>query len=359
MQRCSISTKPRCKSYFASHDILSVYFPSHPLALYLCFPSLKGDFSYRCACEGGWCSGWCRYIPVSREDLIPPKSPERPVQTIDWSSILGYRLGDSSAAQEDEAEAEDDDISIASNPHPAEVSFRLFAPTKDDTAASNVQSYILPASPPPEQQALLAASLTADIPQIPHFSEQDVQNAHATHRPTTYYLTPPLEEDELRATRFRDVAVSGEQVLEESQKSWPGCELSWRVMKLSLLGGKDGVSELKSGMTSALTATATTTIVLQTMPSIKEGRKRHRPNKKRRIIMRKRRVAKEETEAKKSKNAIKKKNKKKRAETTAAVQAIVHKRTEDEDREKKARMNRLKKERRKNKVKEVKSDLQS
>ncbi|KAF3313853.1 hypothetical protein TWF173_005681 [Orbilia oligospora] len=295
---------------------------------------------------------------VSREDLIPPKSPERPVQTVDWSSILGYSLGDSSAAQEDEAEAEDDDISIASNPHPAEVSFRLFAPTKDDTAATNVQSYILPASPPPEQQALLAASLTADIPQVPHFSEQDVQNAHATHRPTTYYLTPPLEEDELRATRFRDVAVSGEQVLEESQKSWPGCELSWRVMKLSLLGGKDGVSELKNGMVSASTATATT-IVLQATSSIKEGRKRHRPNKKRRIIMRKRRVAKEETEAKKSKNAIKKKNKKKRVETTAAVQAIVHKRTEDEDREKKARMNRLKKERRKNKVKEVKSDPQS
>ncbi|KAF3206240.1 hypothetical protein TWF192_010674 [Orbilia oligospora] len=294
---------------------------------------------------------------VSREDLIPPKSPERPVQTVDWSSILGYSLGDSSAAQENEDE--DDDISIASNPHPAEVSFRLFAPTNDDTAATNVQSYILPASPPPEQQALLAASLTADIPQVPHFSEQDVQNAHATHRPTTYYLTPPLEDDELRATRFRDVAVSGEQVLEESQKSWPGCELSWRVMKLSLLNGKDGVSELKSGMTSASTATATTTIVLQATSSIKEGRKRHRPNKKRRIIMRKRRVAKEETEAKQSKNAIKKKNKKKRAETTAAVQAIVHKRTEDEDREKKARMNRLKKERRKNKGKEAKSDSQS
>ncbi|KAK6500680.1 hypothetical protein TWF506_003445 [Arthrobotrys conoides] len=284
---------------------------------------------------------------VSREDLIPPKSPERPTQTVDWSSILGYSLRDPSPAQ---GTNEDDDISIASNPHPAEVSFRLFAPTKNDTATTNVQSYILPASPPPEQQALLAASLTADIPQVSHFTEQDVQNAHATHRPTTYYLTPPLEEDELRATRFRDAAVSGEQVLEESQKPWPGCELSWRVMKLSLASGNDDVSELKSGMASA------STTVLQAIPSIREGRKRHRPNKKRRIIVRKRRVVKEEMEAKKSKNAIKKKNKKKKAETTAAVHAVVHKRTEEEDREKRARMNRLKRERRKNKMKESKSD---
>lgn len=273
---------------------------------------------------------------VSREDLIPPKSPERPAQAVDWSSILGYSLKDSSPAQDDG----DDDISIASNPHPTEVSFRLFAPAKNDNTTTDVQSYILPASPPPEQQALLAASLTADIPPVSHFSEQDVQNAHAAHRPTTYYLTPPLEEDDLRATRIRDVAVSGEQVLEESQKSWPGCELSWRITKLSLVSGRDAGSDSKSAMVSASVSTAV-------MPSIKEGKKRHRPNKKRRIILRKRRVAKEEEEAKMSKNAIKKKKKKKRDETTAAVQAVVRKRTEEEDREKKARINRLKKERRK------------
>ncbi|KAK6528215.1 hypothetical protein TWF281_009463 [Arthrobotrys megalospora] len=278
---------------------------------------------------------------VSREDLIPPKSLERPLQIVDWSSILGYTVQDGSPAQ-------DDDISIASaNSHPGEVSFRLFAPTKD---ATNVQSYILPASPPPEQQALLAASLSADIPQVSHFSEEDVQNAHATHRPTSYYLTPPLEDDETRAVRVRDAAVSGEQVLEESQKRWPGCELSWRVMKLSLVSGS-AISDMKKGaMTSSSTTAAAT--VLQAVPSIREGRKRHRPNKKRRIILRKRRVVKEEMEAKLSKNAIKKKNKKKKAETTAAVQAVVHKRTEEEDREKKTRLNRLKKVRRKNKPKE-------
>ncbi|KAK6504906.1 hypothetical protein TWF481_006840 [Arthrobotrys musiformis] len=293
---------------------------------------------------------------VSREDVIPPKSPERPAaaQIVDWSSILGYTIDDSPpslAGGEDHKD--DDDISIASSTprHPTEVSFRLFAPTKDEkttTEGTTVQSYILPASPPPEQQALLAASLTADIPPISHFSEQDVQNAHATHRPAAYYLTPPLEDDDVRSTRFREAAVSGEQVLEESLKSWPGCELSWRVMKLSLVGGgsSSSATDAKMGNTS----------VIQAIPSTREGRKRHRPNKKRRIILRKRRVAKErKDEAKTSKNAIKKKNKKKKAETTAAVQAVVHKRTEEEDREKKARMNRLKRERRKSKAKESKA----
>ncbi|KAK6360415.1 hypothetical protein TWF730_006557 [Orbilia blumenaviensis] len=280
---------------------------------------------------------------VSREDLVPPKSPEQPSQAVDWSSILGYSLEDPSPAQ-------DDDISIASaDSHPAEVAFRLFAPTKE---ANNVQSYILPASPPPEQQALLAASLTADIPQVSHFSEEDVQNAHATHRPTSYYLTPPLEEDEPRALRVRDAAVSGEQVLEESQQRWPGCELSWRVMKLSLTSGNT-TPDVKDGKAS--TSTSTTTMI-QAIHSTKQGRKRHRPNKKRRIILRKRRVVKEEKEAKMSKNAIKKKNKKKKVETAAAVQAVVHKRTEEEDREKKARMNRIKKMRRKNKAKEDKAE---
>ncbi|KAK6345419.1 hypothetical protein TWF718_007335 [Orbilia javanica] len=287
---------------------------------------------------------------VSREDLVPPKSPERPPQVIDWSSILGYTLKD------DNDDRSNDDISIASDPHPVEVSFRLFAPTKnDDTATTNVQSYILPASPPPEQQALLAASLAADIPQVPDFSEQDVLNAHATHRPTTYYLTPPLEDDGLRATRIRDAAVSGEQVLEESQKPWPGCELSWRVMKLSLVDGGKVVSNSKGGVVESGTKTKTT--VLQAVPSTRERekRKRFRPNKKRRIILRKHRVAREEQEANTQKNAIKKKNKKKKVQTKAAVQAVVHKRTDEEDREKKARMNRIKKERRKNKVKETKA----
>ncbi|KAF3911449.1 hypothetical protein ABW20_dc0105056 [Dactylellina cionopaga] len=279
---------------------------------------------------------------VSREDLVPAESPVRTLPSVDWSSILGYNIEDQ------------DDIDIASSSSlegetkPAEISFRLFAST------DNAQSFILPPSPPPEQAAaLLAVGDLTPGPPVSHFSEQDVENAHATYRPLRYYLTPPLEADDERAKQIKDAAVSGEDILKGSTQRWWGCELPWRVTKLTIHG-------IDRNLPSPSPSSSNTTTIFQgTLQKTDEGKKRNRPrpNKKRRIILRQRRAVQEAQEAVvASKNAIKKKNKKKnkkiKAEVGQAVQAVVHKRTEDEDREKKTRLNRLKKLRKKLKEKE-------
>ncbi|KAK6359489.1 hypothetical protein TWF696_000645 [Orbilia brochopaga] len=283
---------------------------------------------------------------VTREALAPPRSPERPVQTVDWSAVLGYSIDDDDNDLQDVVDVDSHSDSNSESAKPVEVAFRLFAPTKDDAATPHVQNYTLPPSPPPEiEPALLsAAGLAGDLPQVAHFTDRDVENAHATHRPHSYYLTPPLENDDERAVRIRASAVSGDEVKMASGERWPGCELPWRVIKLDLVSGSSG--EVRPSAA----------IVHQGMPegaAIWDRRKRHRPNKKRRIILRKRRAAEEAKLKASSKNAIKKKNKKKTAEVAKAVQAVqVHKRTEEEDKEKRTRLNRLKKVRRKMKLKE-------
>ncbi|EPS45276.1 hypothetical protein H072_735 [Dactylellina haptotyla CBS 200.50] len=273
---------------------------------------------------------------VSREALVPPESPpgHRPLQSVDWSAVLGYSIDDDGDGDGDAP----DDISVdsPSEEKPAEISFRLFAPTKHDSAAP-VHTFILPRSPPPEQALLLSGDLALDnTPQPSHFSDADIQLAHATHRPLRYYLTPPL--DDHRAAQIRQAAVSGEDVLNASAQRWPGSELPWRVIHLSLVD-----SEKKKKKKSQ--------VAHEGIP-IGEKRRRHRPSKAVRIVLRRRRA---EEEAKASKNAIKKKNKKKKAEVASAVEAAVHKRTEEEDREKKTRLNRLKKARRRLKEKEKKT----
>ncbi|KAJ6260321.1 hypothetical protein Dda_4546 [Drechslerella dactyloides] len=277
---------------------------------------------------------------VSREALAPPPSPERPAQTVDWASILGYSIDDQDASSTRDASSVDSGSpGETQSAKPAEVAFRLFAPTRD-APAGLVQNYILPPSPPPEiEPALAAVGLAGDLPQVAYFTDQDVETAHATHRPRSYYLTPPLEDDDERALRIRACAVSGDDVQKASGERWAGCELPWRVTQLGFVDRTgDGVRPSASGA-----AGKTAAVVLQGMP-VGEwlgARKRHRPNKKRRIILRKRRAA---EEAKATKTAVKKKNKKKTAEAAKAVQAVqAHKRTEEEDREKRTRLNRLKK----------------
>ncbi|KAF3936503.1 hypothetical protein ABW19_dt0210612 [Dactylella cylindrospora] len=278
---------------------------------------------------------------VSRKDLIPPKSPERPSQQVDWSSILGYTIDLDDNQGDVSLDSTHSRSQTPQDENSAEVEFRLFAPTND---SDKVQKYILPPSPPPE--LAIPGALTDDLPQIVYFTDKDVETAHSIHRPQYYYLTPPLEEDEGRFAQIRVAAVSGEQILEASKERWKGCELPWRVTKLTIahkahLKRKDGQKPSRDG--------------LEAVPSEGESRKRHRPNKKRRIILRKRRSEKEKEidEAKKAKNAIKKKNKKKKAEVGKAVESVqTHKRTEEEDREKRTRLNRLKKIRRKRKMKE-------
>ncbi|EWC47676.1 hypothetical protein DRE_03296 [Drechslerella stenobrocha 248] len=274
---------------------------------------------------------------VSRAALAPPESPARahPPPAVDWSSILGYTIdddgdveisgGDTDAAGDDDDD--DDDVK------PAEVEFHLFAPARD-APASSAQKFVLPPTPPPELGPDIAAvGLPGDLPQVAYFTDKDIEIAHATHRPSTYYLTPPLEEGGDRAAQIRASVVSGEEVVHASTERWPGCELPWRITHLSLEGSKDSSANTPSSSSLSLVDMA----VLRA----NDGRKRHRPNKKRRIILRKRRVV-EETKA--PKNATKKK-------TKAKNKAVV-KRTEQEDREKRTRLNRLKKVRRKLKLKD-------
>ncbi|KAF3905815.1 hypothetical protein AA313_de0205903 [Arthrobotrys entomopaga] len=225
----------------------------------------------------------------------------------------------------------------------AEVSFRLFAPTKDSNS-DDIHTYILPASPPPEAHTLLSDDQsTSLIP--PHFTESDIQKAHATHRPLNYYLaiTPPPEDD-YKVSQIRDMAVSGEDILRQSQQRWWGCEVPWRVLKLRLVDKSHIEKEKKPENPS--------NVIHEALPITTEvGRKRRtRPSKKRRIKLRTIRAA---EEAKAVKAATKKKNKKKKAEVAQAVAAI-HKRTDEEDREKKTRLNRLKKARRRLKEQEKK-----
>lgn len=93
------------------------------------------------------------------------------------------------------------------------------------------------------------------------------------HRRNNYYFTgragKELEE------RYRDTAIAGERILEESNIRWPGCELPWRVLSIKA-----------TNVRNALGNVATTETGSQ--------KKRGRIGKKRRIAIRKRIAAAEE-----------------------------------------------------------------
>ncbi|KAK6535265.1 hypothetical protein TWF694_001733 [Orbilia ellipsospora] len=279
---------------------------------------------------------------VSREDLVPPSAeddlpPSLSAGAIDWSAILGYTISDHDVSISDRSSSPD----LSKEP---EVSFRLFAPTK---GSDNVHTYVLPNTPPPEAHTLLSEDQSASlIP--PHFSESDIQKAHATHRPLNYYLaiTPPPEDDH-KAAQIRNAAVSGEDILRQSRQRWWGCEVPWKVRKLTLVG-KSQIEEEKKAEVSS-----TVNVIHEALPLDTEKRKRRtRPSKKLRIILRTQRAAEEARLAKVATRPSKKQKKAKKAD----IQAVntIHKRTDEEDKEKRTRMNRLKKIRRRLKEQEKK-----
>ena len=177
-----------------------------------------------------------------------------------------------------------------------EFEFRLFSNTKPSVTKEDTEGTLIRR---PAQTKINIRSPTPDTPSDGRFNNP--------YRPPSFYFAnePPLD-------NFAATAVSGQEVLQWSQGSWPGASLPWRVIHLPR--SKVSVSALSSTAKAMLKVSDPAT------------RRKRKPSKKRRILLR--------TKAK-------------------AVEAKV-KEKEEHLREKKTRLNREKKMKRKAKEKAAK-----
>ncbi|KAJ6134974.1 hypothetical protein N7512_000134 [Penicillium capsulatum] len=99
-----------------------------------------------------------------------------------------------------------------------------------------------------------------------------------------YFSTPSLlgqpENDEYQATKtrqFEDIALNGQQVMEMAKSPWPGCDLSWRVIRLKRRQTKLPPKDKDVPI-----------YVVEGAPPSKSPKTRKKPGKKRRLQLRKR-----------------------------------------------------------------------
>jgi hypothetical protein len=174
----------------------------------------------------------------------------------------------------------------ASDDEDEELEFRLFAPT---TAQKSQHA-------PPQRIRVNSPKRSGKVGFV------------VAGRPPEYYFA--REVDEERKARLEEAAVSGEDVMERANMTWKGCEMPWRVTKISAKGlKKEGLEGHKA-------------VVVEPVE-----RKRKRDGKKKRIAKRKkakadeleRQAAAEKETADKKKKAMinKKKQLKKRAREKA------------------------------------------